>query len=95
MAPPPASAVADSMNSPLTRPRDSQTNIDIMAVTKGFHWPWLIGLVLAVCGVGAAASVLAWQTYEGLGVAGYQPPDFAALPQDAAIARQRDRIVGG
>ena len=32
MAPPPASAVPDAMNSPVSRPRDSQTNIDIMAV---------------------------------------------------------------
>ena len=76
MAPPPASAVPDAMNSPVSRPRDSQTNIDIMAVTKGFHWPWLIALLIAVSGVIAAASVLAWQTYEGLGVAGYQAPVF-------------------
>ena len=26
-----------------------------MAVTKGFHWPWLIGLIAAVTGVGVAA----------------------------------------
>ena len=69
MAPPPATAVADAMNPP-ARPRDSQANIDIMAVTKGFHWPWLIALVFALTGVGVAALTLAWQTYEGLGVAG-------------------------
>ena len=50
MAPPPASAVADAMNVPAT-PRDSQTNVDIMAVTKGFHWPWLLAFVLPVSGV--------------------------------------------
>ena len=59
MAPPPASAVADSMTAPAA-PRDSQTNIDIMAVTKGFHWPWLIGLIIAVTGVGVAAGTLAY-----------------------------------
>src|SRR5512139_1260229 len=75
MAPPPATAVADAMNPP-ARPRDSQANIDIMAVTKGFHWPWLIALVFSLTGVGAAALTLAWQTYEGLGVAGYQAPVF-------------------
>ena len=48
MAPPPATAVADAMNPP-ARPRDSQANIDIMAVTKGFHWPWLrIGRISGV-----------------------------------------------
>ena len=75
MAPPPASAVADAMNGPAT-PRDSQTNVDIMAVTKGFHWPWLIALIFAVTGVALAAGTLAWQTYVGLGVAGYQAPIF-------------------
>ena len=60
MAPPPATAVADAMNPP-ARPRDSQANIDIMAVTKGFHWPWLIALIfaltaLAVCGRAEAGS---------------------------------------
>lgn len=75
MAPPPASAVADSMTAPSV-PRESQTNVDIMAVTKGFHWPWLIALLFAVGGVGAAAITLAYQTYVGLGVAGYQAPVF-------------------
>ena len=76
MAPPPASAVADAMNGPRSAPRDSQTNIDIMAVTKGFQWPWFIALVTAVSGVLMAASALVYQTYVGLGVAGYQAPVF-------------------
>ncbi|MEM9175003.1 MAG: hypothetical protein AAGC67_07190 [Myxococcota bacterium] len=73
--PPPATAVADSMSAPAA-PRDSQTNIDIMAVTKGFHWPWFIALVFALTGVAVAAATLAYQTYVGLGVAGYQAPIF-------------------
>jgi molybdopterin-containing oxidoreductase family membrane subunit len=64
------------MNGPRSAPRDSQTNIDIMAVTKGFHWPWFIALMLAVSGVVMAASALVYQTYVGLGVAGYQAPVF-------------------
>jgi molybdopterin-containing oxidoreductase family membrane subunit len=75
MAPPPASAVADAMNVPAT-PRDSQTNVDIMAVTKGFHWPWLLAFVLAVSGVVMALGALIYETYYGLGVAGYQAPVF-------------------
>jgi len=75
MAPPPATAVADAMSAP-GRPRESQTNVDIMAVTKGFHWPWMIALLFAVSGVGMAAAALVYQTYVGLGVAGYQAPVF-------------------
>ncbi|MFP6656196.1 MAG: NrfD/PsrC family molybdoenzyme membrane anchor subunit, partial [Myxococcota bacterium] len=75
MAPPPASAIADAMNVP-SRPRDSQTNVDIMAVTKGFHWPWLVAFLFSVSGVLMALGALVYQTYEGLGVAGYQAPVF-------------------
>jgi Ni/Fe-hydrogenase subunit HybB-like protein len=75
MAPPPASAVADAMNGP-ARPRDSQTNVDIMAVTKGFHWPWILAFGLAVSGVLMALGALVYETYYGLGVAGYQAPIF-------------------
>jgi molybdopterin-containing oxidoreductase family membrane subunit len=63
------------MNVP-TRPRDSQTNIDIMAVTKGFHWQWLLAFLAAVSGVLMALGALLYQTYVGLGVAGYQAPVF-------------------
>ena len=48
--PPPATAVADAMTPPPV-PRDSRANVDIMAVTKGFHWPWFIALAIAVIGV--------------------------------------------
>ncbi len=76
MAPPPsASAVADS-GIPMPAPRDSQINIDIMAHTKGVQWPYFLALGLAVLGVLQAVAVLLYQTYWGLGVAGYQPPVF-------------------
>ena len=60
--PPPATAVGDAMT-PLPVPRDSRANIDIMAVTKGFHWPWFAALVLVLIGVAQAAFTLAYQTY--------------------------------
>ncbi|MDG2050330.1 MAG: polysulfide reductase NrfD [Myxococcota bacterium] len=76
--PPPATAVGDAMT-PLPVPRDSRANIDIMAVTKGFHWPWFIALVLVLIGVAQAGLTLAYQTYWGFGVAGYQAPVFWGL----------------
>jgi molybdopterin-containing oxidoreductase family membrane subunit len=63
------------MNVP-ARPRDSQANVDIMAVTKGFHWPWLLAFLASVSGVLMALGALVYQTYYGLGVAGYQAPVF-------------------
>jgi molybdopterin-containing oxidoreductase family membrane subunit len=50
-----------------------------MAVTKGFHWPWLIALLFSVSGVVMAAGALAYQTKVGLGVAGYEAPVFWGL----------------
>ncbi|MAI24700.1 MAG: hydrogenase [Spirochaeta sp.] len=73
MTPPPA--MADAM-SPLSRPRDSRANIDIMAPTKGAPWPYLLALGLAILGVVQGFLVLAYQAYVGLGVAGYQQPIF-------------------
>jgi Ni/Fe-hydrogenase subunit HybB-like protein len=73
--PPPATAAADMMR-PGAVPQDSQINIDVLAVTKGASWPWFALLALALLGVGQAAAVLAYQTYVGLGVAGYQAPVF-------------------
>ena len=72
---PPATAVADSLVSP-ERPRDSRANIDIMAPTKGVQWPYFLALGAAVLGVIQAFLVLLYQTYVGLGVAGYQQPIF-------------------
>lgn len=72
---PPATAVADSLASP-ERPRDSRANIDIMAPTKGVQWPYFLALGAAVLGVIQAFLVILYQTYVGLGVAGYQQPIF-------------------
>ena len=73
--PPPATAAADMMR-PGAVPQDSQINTDVLAVTKGASWPWFVLLGLALLGVAQAAAVLAYQTYVGLGVAGYQAPIF-------------------
>ncbi|MCS5635180.1 MAG: polysulfide reductase NrfD [Myxococcota bacterium] len=67
--------MADSLASP-ERPRDSRANIDIMAPTKGVQWPYFLALGAAVLGVIQAVVVLLYQTYVGLGVAGYQQPIF-------------------
>jgi len=76
--PPPATAVADMMR-PVSTPRDSQFNTDVLAVMKGAPWQWLLLLGLAVLGVAQAAASLLYQTYWGLGVAGYQAPIFWAV----------------
>ena len=47
-----------------------------MAVTKGFSIPWAVLVLLALGGLLQAAAVFAYQTYYGLGVAGYQAPIF-------------------
>jgi molybdopterin-containing oxidoreductase family membrane subunit len=72
---PPATAVADTL-APTDRPRDSRANIDIMAPTKGVQWPYFLALGVAVLGVLQAVATLLYQTYVGLGVAGYQQPVF-------------------
>jgi molybdopterin-containing oxidoreductase family membrane subunit len=76
--PPPATAVAESLR-PLTPARDSQANIDIMAPTKGFPWQYWLALGVAVLGVINLFGMIAYQTYVGLGVAGYQTPVFWGL----------------
>ncbi len=73
--PPPATAVADMIR-PTAPPKDSRINRDILAVTKGVSWPYLMLLGLAVLGVIQAVLTLLYQTYYGLGVAGYQAPIF-------------------
>lgn len=66
--------------SPNAVPQDSQANVDILSViTRGASWPWFLILGLALLGVGQAAATLAYQTYVGLGVAGYQAPVFWAV----------------
>jgi molybdopterin-containing oxidoreductase family membrane subunit len=73
--PPPATAVADMMRAEKA-PVDSRINTDILAHTKGASAGYLVLLTLAVLGVIQAAGSLAYQTYVGLGVAGYEPPVF-------------------
>ena len=74
--PPPATAVAEMAHT-LPQPRDSKINRDILAPTqRAPGLLWLVGVLLAVLGVTQAAATLAYQTYHGLGVAGYQAPIF-------------------
>ena len=73
--PPPAAAVAEVIT-PSAPPRESWVNRDVMAVTKGVSWPYFAMLGLAILGVIQAVGTLAWQTYKGLGIAGYQAPIF-------------------
>ena len=73
--PPPATAVAD-MAPPAAPPADSRINLDILSPTRSVTAPYFVLLALAVLGVVQAAAVLAYQTYVGLGVAGYQAPIF-------------------
>ncbi|MGY8802648.1 MAG: hypothetical protein ACKVK6_00250 [bacterium] len=66
--------------SPNAMPQDSQANVDIMSViTRGTSWQWMLLLGLALLGVAQAAATLAYQTYVGLGIAGYQAPVFWAV----------------
>ena len=75
----PPAAAAPPMNSGAV-PQDSQANVDIMnVITRGASAPWVIILALALLGVGQAVATLAYQTYQGLGIAGYQAPIFWAV----------------
>jgi molybdopterin-containing oxidoreductase family membrane subunit len=60
-------------------PQDSQINVDILAPTRTVSWPYFVLLGLAIFGVLQAVGTLAYQTYHGLGVAGYQAPIFWAV----------------
>jgi molybdopterin-containing oxidoreductase family membrane subunit len=64
------------MGRPTSVFQDSKINRDILNPTRSVSLPWFVLLVLAVLGVGQAAATLAYQTYVGLGVAGYQAPIF-------------------
>jgi Ni/Fe-hydrogenase subunit HybB-like protein len=76
MTPPPPAAVATGTIPHRPAPKDSIYNRDIMAVTKGFSIPWAVLVLIALGGLLQAAAVFAYQTYYGLGVAGYQAPVF-------------------
>ena len=73
--PPPATAVAD-MGRPASAVQDSKINRDILNPTRYVSWQWGAMLLLAVLGVVQGVATLAYQTYVGLGVAGYQAPIF-------------------
>ncbi len=73
--PPPAEAVA-SMLSPGARPRDSKINRDLLSVLEAPSLLYFGLLGLAILGVVQAVATLAYQTYVGLGIAGYQLPIF-------------------
>ena len=68
--PPPATAVAD-MGRPSPAIQDSKINRDILNPTRYVSWQWGVLLLLAVLGVVQGVATLAYQTYVGLGVAGY------------------------
>ncbi|MCZ6463155.1 MAG: polysulfide reductase NrfD [Proteobacteria bacterium] len=73
--PPPATAMAEMIR-PRKTPKDSKINLDILSVTKGTSLPYIALVGLAALGVTQALLTLAYQTYEGLGIAGYQAPVF-------------------
>jgi len=73
--PPPAEAVADRLGPPAA-PQESRTNRDILSVMKGTTLGWVGLVLLALVGWLQAAATLGWQTWEGLGVAGYSHPIF-------------------
>jgi len=76
--PPPATAVAD-MGRPAPVVQDSKINRDILNPTRFVTYRWVLLLTFAVLGVLQAVAALAYQTYVGLGVAGYQAPVFWAV----------------
>jgi molybdopterin-containing oxidoreductase family membrane subunit len=56
--------------------QDSKINRDILNPTRSISLAWFVLLALAVLGVLQAVATLAYQTWEGLGIAGYQAPIF-------------------
>ncbi len=76
MTPPPSSVAAADLMRPSVPVRDSAVNRDLLSVMErpGARY-WLL-LAAALLGVAQALVVFAWQTYEGLGVAGYRHPIF-------------------
>ncbi len=75
MTPPPAEAVAARLASaPVAS--DSKINRDILSVLDGASLKYWGLLGLVVLGVAQAVATLAYQTYIGMGVAGYSHPIF-------------------
>jgi molybdopterin-containing oxidoreductase family membrane subunit len=75
MAPPPAESVAARI-APAPVRRDSKINRDLLSVMDTPTLKYWGLLALAVLGVAQAAATLLWQTWEGLGIAGYAHPIF-------------------
>jgi molybdopterin-containing oxidoreductase family membrane subunit len=75
MTAPPAEAIAPGMT-PVAAPADSKINRDLLGAMEKISLKWLALVGLAFLGWFQAAVTLAWQTYEGLGVAGYSHPIF-------------------
>ncbi|MCG8590171.1 MAG: polysulfide reductase NrfD [Proteobacteria bacterium] len=73
--PPPATSAATLMR-PAPAPPDSKINRDILSVMDGVSIPYFLLLGLAVGAVTAGVGTLAYQTWKGLGIAGYQAPVF-------------------
>jgi Ni/Fe-hydrogenase subunit HybB-like protein len=75
MAPPPAESVAARI-APAPLQRDSKINRDLLSVLDPPSLKYFLLLGLAVLGVVQAAATLLWQSWEGLGIAGYAHPIF-------------------
>jgi len=75
MTPPPAMAAAEMMTPEGPR-ADSRANRDILRVMENTTFGWLALVVLAFLVLNAAVSVVFYQVYKGLGIAGYSHPIF-------------------
>jgi len=75
MTPPPAMAAAEMMT-PEGPKADSRANRDILRVMENTTFGWLSLVVLAFLVLNAAVSVVFYQVYKGLGIAGYSHPIF-------------------
>ncbi len=75
MTPPPATDVAAMMR-PAQQPPDSRVNRDILRVMEGTSLGYWLLLLATVASVAVAGTLFAYQTYKGMGVAGYRHPIF-------------------
>ncbi len=78
MAPPPAANVGDLIR-PAPPPRDARANRDILRVMEGTSLGYWLLLLVTVASVSVAGTLFAYQTYKGMGVAGYRHPIFWGL----------------
>ncbi len=74
--PPPAEAVAADRVGTVPVPGDSKINRDLLSVLDAPTFKYFALLGLAIVGVLQAVFSLGYQTYHGLGVAGYSHPIF-------------------